>query len=148
MDKIIHCKVKLNCNVQHAFDLFTVNEQVKTWLAADAHIEPHVGGAYELFWDLKNKTNNSTIGCKITAIDSNKLLCFEWKGPVQFSDFMNMADPLTHVTIAFIPETADTVEVQLIHTGWRSGENWDAARTWFEHVWTNVLENLRNNLLP
>lgn len=89
---------------------------------------------------------NSTIGCKITAIEDNKLLCFEWKGPVQFAHFMNTAEPLTHVTVIFIPDCDNDnfTEVHLIDTGWRSDENWEKARLWFDSVWRNALDNLKN----
>jgi uncharacterized protein YndB with AHSA1/START domain len=83
--------------------MFTVNEYVQSWLAPLAEIEPRVGGKYELFWDLDDKQNNSAIGCKITAIEQDAFLSFEWKGPKQFKRFMNSADPLTHVVVIFNP---------------------------------------------
>lgn len=146
MNKIIHCKVKLSCSLQRAFEMFIKNSNVQTWLAESADIEPYAGGKYELFWDVDNKDINSTIGCKITAFEINKLLCFEWKGPEQFSHFMNMAEPLTHVSVLFIPENDDVTEIHLIHTGWRSDENWEEARAWFENVWINALDNLKNKV--
>ena len=45
------------------------NSKVQTWLAQSADINPYLGGKYELFWDIGNKETNSTINCKITAID-------------------------------------------------------------------------------
>ncbi len=148
MDKIIHCKVRLNCSRQQSFEMFTKNSNVQTWLANSADIEPYVGGKYELFWDTDNKKINSTIDCKITAFEINKLLCFEWKGPEQFSHFMNIADPLTHVSVLFIPdyENDNITEIHLIHTGWKSDENWEKARSWFEAVWINALDNLKNKV--
>ncbi|MFT4147005.1 MAG: SRPBCC domain-containing protein [Mobilitalea sp.] len=148
MDRIIHCKVRLNCSRQQSFEMFTKNSNIQLWLADSADIEPYVGGKYELFWDIDNKKINSTIGCKITALESNKLLCFEWKGPEQFSHFMNIAEPLTHVTVLFIPdyENDNLTEIHLIHTGWKSDENWEKARIWFEYVWINALENLKNKV--
>lgn len=122
--------------------MFTKNSNIQAWLANETDIEPYAGGNYELFWDVDNKEINSTIGCKITVFETNKLLCFEWKRPEQFSHFMNTADPLTHVTILFIPENDNVTEIHLIHTGWKSDENWEKARTWFESVWTNALEGL------
>lgn len=146
MDRIIHCKVKLNCSQQQAFEMFTKNSNIQSWLAEVADVEPYVGGKYELFWDVNNKEINSTIGCKITAIENNKLLCFEWKGPVQFAHFMNTAEPLTHVTVLFNPDNDNSTEIHLIHTGWRSDENWEKARLWFDSVWTNALNNLKNKV--
>jgi uncharacterized protein YndB with AHSA1/START domain len=146
MDKIIHCKVRLNCNQKRSFEMFTNNSDVQSWLAELADIEPYVGGKYELFWDPDNKTINSTIDCKITAVDNNKLLCFEWKGPVQFEHIMNKAVPLTHVSVLFLPDdnNDNSTEVHLIHTGWGSDEDWEKARRWFDSVWTNALESLKS----
>jgi uncharacterized protein YndB with AHSA1/START domain len=144
MNKIIHAKVKLNCSQEQAFEMFTNNANVQSWLAEMADIEPFVGGKYELFWDVNNKNINSTLGCKITALENNKLLCFEWKGPVQFADFMNTADPLTQVSVMFFPDNNDSTEIHLIHTGWGSDENWEKARIWFDSVWENALNSLNN----
>ena len=142
MDKIIHVRACLNCSKKQSFEMFTNSSKVQTWLAESADIEPCVGGKYELFWDLDNKNINSTIGCKITAIEKDKLVCFEWKGPVQFEHFMNSAVPLTHVSVLFIPISDDATEVHLIHTGWGRDNDWEQARLWFSSVWTNAFEKL------
>lgn len=141
MNKIIHCKTQLKCDVEAAFKLFTENEKVQSWLADEAEIEAVIGGKYELFWDVNHKEINSTIGCKITAIVPNRLLCFEWKGPSQFSHFMNTADPLTQVSVSFFG-TEEGTDIHLIHSGWRSDEDWESARIWFERVWTSALNHL------
>lgn len=147
MDKIIHSKIKLTCSQQQSFEMFTKSSKVQTWLAEIADIEPHVGGKYELFWDAENKKSNSTLGCKITAMEKNKLLCFEWKGPAQFAHFMNTAEPLTQVSVFFIPDHNDrSTEIHLIHTGWRSGEDWEKSRLWFASVWANALNSLKNKV--
>lgn len=148
MDRIIHCKVRLNCSQKQSFEMFTKNSNIQTWLAETADVEPYVGGKYELFWDADNKKINSTIDCKITAIENDKLLCFEWKGPAQFAHFMNTAEPLTHVSVLFFPNCDDenSTEIHLVHTGWRNDENWEKARKWFESVWTNALDNLKKEV--
>ncbi|HBN86449.1 MAG TPA: hypothetical protein DDZ89_21740 [Clostridiales bacterium] len=141
MDKVIHHKVKLHCSQQKSFEMFTKNDNLQKWLAENADVEPYVGGKYELFWDVNNKKINSTLGCKITAIEHNNLLCFEWKGAAQFAGFMNTVDPLTHVTVIFIPDSNDeSTQIHLIHTGWRSDENWESARRWFDSAWENALD--------
>ncbi|MBK7742210.1 MAG: hypothetical protein IPI40_00280 [Betaproteobacteria bacterium] len=38
--------------------------------------------------------------------------------------------------------TEKTTRVQLHHTGWGDGGQWDQAYTYFERAWTNVLANL------
>ena len=146
MTKILHHSVRLNCDTHRAYEMFTVNKLLQTWLTKLADVEPEVGGKYELFWDPEDKENNSTIGCKITAIEQDKLLAFDWKGPVQYKHFMNNADPLTQVVVSFVPYedgTSSCAEVHVIHTGWRNSSEWEEARKYFERAWSNALEELR-----
>ncbi|UCD26759.1 MAG: SRPBCC domain-containing protein [Candidatus Bathyarchaeota archaeon] len=81
MDRIIYQSTSLKCDLQIAFEMFTINEHLEKWLTQVADVEPKVGGKYELFWNPEDKENDSTIGCKILALHLNKLLSFEWKGP-------------------------------------------------------------------
>ena len=147
MDKIISQSVRLHCNTHRAFQMFTINEYLQTWLTTLAVVEPEVGGKYELFWNPADPMHNSTAGCKITAIVPDKFLAFEWKGPTEFKHVMNDVDPLTHVTVFFIPAdellTAGT-DVYLVHTGWRNTPECEAARQWFVRVWEKAFEELQS----
>ena len=103
MEKIIQIKIEIECEIDRAFEFFSNNELLECWLTEKAEVEPSVGGKYELFWEPENKEINSTIGCKITGIEKDKFISFDWKGPVDFKSFMNAADPLTHVIVFFSP---------------------------------------------
>ncbi|MFX1514459.1 MAG: SRPBCC domain-containing protein [Promethearchaeota archaeon] len=146
MDKILHHFIRLNCDTKRAFEMFTVNRFLEMWLTTEANVEPVVGGKYELYWNPTDKENDSTIGCKITTIEKDKLISFEWKGPKEFKEFMNNADPLTHVVVSFIPHRENTeswTDVHLIHSGWRQTDDWEKARQMFERAWSDAFEELR-----
>lgn len=145
MNNILHHSVRLNCSPAKAFAMFTENKHLESWLTVEADLEPKVGGKYELFWNPENRVIDSTIGCKITALEPDKFLSFEWKGPAQYKGFMNDADPLTHVVVFFVPfadEPSSRTEVHLIHTGWRSTNEWEEARQWFEKMWSGCFKEL------
>ena len=89
MDKIIYETVRLPCDAARAFEMFTSNQLLEKWLAVKADVEPVVGGKYELFWNPAEPAFDSTVGCRVTALEPGKLLAFEWKGPKQYSTFMN-----------------------------------------------------------
>lgn len=146
MDQIIHLTKKLACDVHQAFELFTVNHLLESWLVSVAEVEPVTGGKYELFWEPNDHQNNSTIGCRITAIQADHFLSFEWRSPKQYKHFANNADPLTHVVVFFIPQNTATY-VHLIHSGWRSTTEWEEARQWQARAWEGAfkaLETLAN----
>ncbi|MCK4941015.1 SRPBCC domain-containing protein [candidate division WOR-3 bacterium] len=149
MYKILHHSVQLSCGIHEAFRMFTVNELLQSWLTEIADVEPKLGGKYELFWDPDNRENNSTIGCKITAIEEDRFLAFEWKGPTQFKHFMNNIVPLTHVVVFFLPYKEGNkpcTEVHLIHSGWGDSVEWEEARTWFDKAWKGAFDRLEKHI--
>ncbi|HEX8228606.1 MAG TPA: SRPBCC domain-containing protein [Chloroflexia bacterium] len=150
MSKIIHRSALLRCTPDRAFEHFTTNDLLSSWLADSADVEPMLGGKYEIFWDQAIVENDGTRGCKITGMEPGKFLSFDWRGPTMFQQTMNVADPLTHVVVFFIPFTdgdESGTEVHLVHSGWGSGDEWEQARLWFDRAWGlafGALEGLVN----
>ncbi len=130
MKKISQRSAYLHCDRQQAFRIIIDNRMLKCWLAADAEVEPLIGGKYKMFWVPDDRENNRTPGCRVTAIETDRFLAFEWKSPEQFKNFVNQADPLTNVVI-FFTATA----VHLLHSGWRGTEEWEAARQCQGKAW-------------
>ena len=148
MQNIIQIEIELDCGVHEAFNFFTINEKLESWLPEKAEVEPKVGGKYELFFTPPNREINSTIGCKITSIERDKFVSFEWKGPEMFQSFMNFCDPLTHVVVVFSSSSADPKKTTLFlfHSGWRDDQEWQKARDYFENAWSGALTNLKEKL--
>jgi uncharacterized protein YndB with AHSA1/START domain len=145
MDKIIHHSVQLHCDPHRAFEMFTVNHLLESWLTTIAEVEAIVNGKYELFWEPNDRENNSTIGCTITAVEDDTFLSFEWRSPKQFKHFANNADPLTHVIVFFIPIDKGT-DVHLVHTGWRNSLEWEEARQWQDRAWQIAFQELEKQI--
>ena len=154
MEKIIQIRDIIDCDISTAFSFFSVNSLLEKWLPEKADVEPKIGGKYELFWDPANKDINSTLGCKITGIEKDKFISFDWKGPIDFSSFMNSAVPLTHVIVFFshVENDPNKTIIHLFHTGWRNDPEWQEARNYFENAWSNALQGLKDkindNLIP
>lgn len=140
-DNIIHLSVLVAAAPAEAYGYFTDNELLQSWLAAVADVEPRIGGKYELFWLPEDRENNSTIGCRVTALSPDQLIAFQWRSPKQFKPFANSADPLTHVVVAFVQEDTGT-RIHIVHSGWRSSDEWEEARSWQEKAWINALRRL------
>ena len=153
MNKIIQLHTTLDCHQEKAFRMFVGINEVTSWLASEAIIEPRVGGKYELFWDVRDKRHNSTIGCRINAYEVNKLLAFDWKGPFEFKSVMNNVDPLTQVIVVFRSSInagciiESRTDLTLLHTGWRNTDKWDECRLWFEKAWDSAFKKLKSECL-
>lgn len=142
-DRVVTVTAFIEASPMEAFRFFTDRDLLESWLAPEADIEVRVGGKYELFWQPEDRANNSTIGCRITALFPGQYLAFQWRSPEQYKPFANTADPLTHVVVAFVPEGSGT-RVHLIHSGWRSEDRWEAARLWQEQAWTSAFRQLQH----
>lgn len=98
-----------------------------------------------MFWEPEDRENNSTLGCRLTAIEPGKFLAFEWRSPKQYKNFANNADLLTHAVVFFMPEREGTV-IYLIHSGWRNSAEWEEARQWQERAWGLALKELEKRV--
>jgi uncharacterized protein YndB with AHSA1/START domain len=145
MDKIVHRSARLRCDAHRAFEMFTVNHLLESWLVNVAEVEPAAGGKYELFWEPDDRENNSTIGCRVTAIEADKFISFEWRSPKQYKHFANNADPLTHVVVFFVSDSEST-EVHLLHSGWRTTAEWEEARQWQDRAWGVAFKELERQV--
>jgi len=145
MEPVIHHHVLLACSPHSAFEHFTRNDLLVKFFTNEAEVEARLGGKYELAWDPENKPQDSTVGCRITALEADQLLAFDWRGPTKFDAIMNHVLPLTHVVISFHLLTnhpAPACDVNLVHSGWRPGPEWGEPRAYFERAWGQVLEAL------
>jgi uncharacterized protein YndB with AHSA1/START domain len=145
MDKVIEESTTLPVSADATYRLFTDNRLLENWLTVKADVEPKAGGKYELFWEPDDPGNNSTIGCKILAVQRPHFIHFEWKGPKQYKHFMNVSRPLTHVTVIFTPMDTRT-RVTLIHSGWREGDDWEEARQYFIKAWSGAFKRLEESV--
>jgi uncharacterized protein YndB with AHSA1/START domain len=144
---IIHVSVRVDCDADQAFKMFTRNKSLEAWLTTRAEVESRVGGKYELFWNPSDKLNDSTIGCKVTTFLEPLCLSFTWKGPKEYKHFMNEVDPLTHVTVFFIPlshvSRQACTDIYLIDSGSRESTEWQEAREYFVRNWLNAFKELQ-----
>jgi hypothetical protein len=140
-DRVIHVHSRVGLSPREAYRHFIAPGLLASWLTVKASVEPHVGGRYELFWDPNDLENNSTIGCRITALSADELVAFQWRCPVEFKSFANGANPLTHVVVTF-HRVDDGTQIHLLHSGWRDSNEWERARAWQERAWTDAFQRL------
>lgn len=124
------------------YEAWVVPDLLERWLALKANVQPKIGGAYELFWDLDNLACDSTQGCRITELVPNRELSFDWKGTREHAAVMGGK---TSVFVRFEPQESGTL-LRFTHTGWGTGAQWQKARRWQAQAWQAALENLKNML--
>jgi uncharacterized protein YndB with AHSA1/START domain len=140
----IEFELTFGSSVEEIWNLWTDSRKLEQWLTTEANVDSRVGGTYELFWDPTNHNDNSTLGCKVTALISYKLLAFQWRGPVPFADLMNVAPFPTWAYVSFEAVGVNQTVLHFRHSGWGEGERWKSAREWQKNAWTGAFKELEN----
>lgn len=140
-DLVILKHVTLPISPTETFRISSDSSGLESWLCEKAEVEPKIGGKYELFWVPTDPENDSTIGCRVTALEQGRLIAFQWRSPRQFKAFANSADPLTHVVVV-LHGVKEGTAVTLIHSGWRSSPEWLQAAEWQAVAWDFAFQAL------
>ena len=117
-----------------AWNIWTTNEGVTSFFAPRANIEANIGGRYELFFDTKAaKGFQGTEGCRVLALERLKRLVFEFIAPPQFP---NVRRVRSRVDLMFQEAfRGGLVQVDLMHSGFMEGEEWDECFDFFSWSW-------------
>jgi len=113
------------------------------WLASSAEVEPKPGGKFELVFD--DDPRFASHG-RITRMTADVDLGFSWTGPPTFDGFLNGPEPKTEVYVRLM-ESPEGIDVTLEHAGWKSGDEWEDARSWHFHFWDDRLHRFKDYMI-
>ena len=126
------------CRPQRVYELFSTADGVRAFLGADADIDARVGGRYEyLFLAEAPDGSRGSEGCRILALEPDRLIVFSWNSPPGLST----RGQHTWVVLSLRADGAGTL-VRLAHWGHGQGPEWDENRDYFRSAWSGVLDSL------
>lgn len=115
-------------------------EGVRSFFAAEARIEPRIGGAYEIYFIPGNPPGlRGTEQVRILAMEPPRRLLVSWNAPIQFGDLRRQQ---TAVEFELAPAARGT-RLTLTHFGWGRGAAWQKVRDYFGQAWPYVLGQLQ-----
>lgn len=140
-ERAIQKQIDINASLDQAWEAWTTREGIISFFAPDAKIEPHVGGAFQVYIDpLAPPGMKGADDMRFMALQPKKMLSFDWNAPPSLPEARQQR---TFVVIRFEPVNDKTTRVSLFHTGWGEGGEWDKTYTYFDRAWGNVLGNLK-----
>lgn len=136
--KVIRREAVTTATLEDAWKAWTTAQGLISFFVPKAIIEPVVGGQYELFSSLKApKGFQGTEGCKISALEPQKHLAFEFIAPPQFPNVRRLR---TRVDVSFGQVAkGGVVKLDLVHSGFLEGEEWDEFFEFSNWNWDLVL---------
>lgn len=136
-------EVVLDASIGEAWDAFTTEEGIRSWIAPRAEIDFRIGGLMRTNYDVEAGPDDpSWIETRILAYEPQRVLCWQTaKSPEGFTH----ADVIERAwsVIRFEPIGPERTRVVLTSCGWGEGEQWDAALAYFEAGNKYLLDRLR-----
>jgi len=141
---IVRKQTITTATLENAWKAWTSVEGVTSFFVPKANVESVVSGRYELFSSLKApKGFQGTEGCKVLALEPQKHLSFEFIAPPQFPNVRRLR---TRVDVTF-GEVAKggVVKLDLVHSGFLEGEEWDGFFEFSNWNWDLVLGRFQHS---
>lgn len=140
-EKAIDREVTVNATLAQAWQAWTTREGVVSFFAPDAKVEPHVGGAFQIYFDPGAAPGaKGADEMRFLALQPQKMLSFDWNAPPFLPEARQQR---TFVVVRFTAVDDKTTRVTLHHTGWGEGGEWDKAYNYLDRAWTSVLGGLK-----
>jgi uncharacterized protein YndB with AHSA1/START domain len=137
IEREIRGDVVVDAPVSDVWKAWTTEEGVTSFLAPACAVDLRVGGVYEMYFLPGGEPGQrGGEGCRILAIDSEKMLSFTWNAPPHLPEARSQ---FTHVTLRFEPLPDGRTNVIFRQDGWGTGGQWDEAFDYFRRAWLEIV---------
>lgn len=131
----------LPCSAQEAYKMWTTHEGLQSFFGADNHVDIHMGGAFEIYFDMDEpKGLRGSEKCTVLSFVENQMLSFTWNAPPSIWEVRD-SGLFTFVVVFFENLDHGASKVSLHHKGWNyPGEKWVETHAYFDKAWDFVLK--------
>jgi uncharacterized protein YndB with AHSA1/START domain len=117
-EKALRFEVIVPGSLDQVWAAFTTNDGLAAWLWRDVRVDARPGGDWLALFP------GSTGGGTIVSLAPKRQLVIAALAPDRFP---TVRKERTRATFEFAAVTPDSTDVTLVQTGWKAGEEWDAA---------------------
>lgn len=129
---ILKFEQTVNAPAAQVYKAFTNATSLREWLCDVATVNPKPGGRMYLAW------NNGYYTCgEYTALDEDQSIAFTWLG---------RGEPGQTEVKVELSDLNGSTQINLLHGGIKTGEDWDNTRREIQDGWQTSLENLASVL--
>jgi uncharacterized protein YndB with AHSA1/START domain len=109
--------------------------ELARWWTSSAESDARTGGSFSYRFEFDDASRNHTYTGAYHEVVPNERVSYPWQGALG----------QTRVDVSLLP-AGDGTELTLVHSGWGTGEEWDAAVQLHEQGWGFFLDNLKSYL--
>jgi uncharacterized protein YndB with AHSA1/START domain len=116
---------------------WTTKEGITSFFAPECDIEIVPDGKFEIYFvPAAEYGSKGSEGCKVLAVDEERMLSFTWNAPPSFPDLRFQH---TSVVVRFEDAPEKQTKITLIHTGWGVSGDWEKVYDYFEAAWAQYV---------
>ena len=147
-EKVLRLEFTLPVSLTEAWELFTTDEKLKTWIAPLAHIELKSGGYIITNYDKsKNLSDSTSIKLPIISFIDDEMLVLKVILNDNFARSVRDSDTNLQEIIQFINVDSNHTKIVSSMTGWGTGTDWDKTYDFFvrgnEWTYQELLKNYK-----
>jgi uncharacterized protein YndB with AHSA1/START domain len=136
-EKAIVIVEEIRAPISEVWEAWTTEKGAKTFFAPSCKINLVPSGEYEMyFMPGAPAGQKGGEGCRILAIEPEKMLSFTWSAPPQFPKIRKQ---YTTVILRFEKLTDDRTTVSFTQIGWGESEEWQKVYHYFQNAWGKVV---------
>ncbi len=140
-ERAIDKQVVVEAPIAEVWKNWTTREGIESFFAPEAVVDARVGGAFFIHIDpLARPGNKGADDMRFMALQEPTMLSFDWNAPPSLPQARQQR---TFVVVRLTSLEPGKTRVDLHHTGWGSGGEWDKSFAYFDTSWGNVLANLQ-----
>jgi len=127
----------IDAPVAKVWAAWTTAEGLESFFCEHATVQLRANGKYELEMNPKAPVGQrGSEGCRILSYLPERMLSFTWNAPPSQP---TMRLRRTFVVLMFTPLEGGKTKLELTHSGWRKGPEWDETYAYFDSAWGHVL---------
>ncbi len=140
-ERAIDKQIVVAAPIESVWTTWTTKAGIESFFAPEAQIDAVVGGAFHIYINpLAAPGEKGADDMRFLALQAPTMLTFDWNAPPSLPEVRKQR---TFVIVRLSPVDEKTTRVNLHHTGWGEGGEWDKTFAYFDRAWGNVLANLK-----
>lgn len=140
-ERVLLKQVVVAAGIDAVWAAWTTREGIRSFFAPYAVVDARVGGAFQVWFDPGAPAGSrGADDMRFMALQPPRMLSFDWNAPPFLPEARRQR---TAVVVRLTPLDAGHTQVNLVHSGWGDGGEWDKAHAYFDRAWTAVLGNLK-----
>jgi len=126
-------------STKNVFRALTDPQELERWWMTESKSDPRAGGAFEYIWEFDDPNRNGKQSGEYQTVVPNNKLRYPWEAGNEGKGHNTLVE-------FSLSETAEGTLLELAHSGYKTGADWEPIYDMTAQAWSFFLGNLKSYL--